>query len=281
MLSNHIHFSRIVTGCSLVAAAAMALTSCDDVKEDDRLIKIERPEVARKVLVQEFTGINCVNCPTGAATIHDLQELYPGSIIAVGLHPGGTGFSGPIGTFNLNNELATTYFNYYNPAGFPAAVIDGQAPITNITAWNGSIMSQISKAAAGEIELTPTYDADTRTVTVDYEVTLNSVFTSTLNINIWVVENGIRGPQKSGNTIIPTYEHNHVLRGSLTGDWGIALNSTFLPDEVYTGTVSLTLDAAWVAENCQLVAFLQSDSKEVHQAMETSLIPDSESDTED
>lgn len=274
MFSNHIHFSRIFAGFSLVATAAMALSSCDDVKEEDRLIKVERPVIARKVLVQEFTGINCVNCPTGAATIHDLQALYPESIIAVGLHPGGTGFSGPIGPFNLNNDLAGVYYNHYKPAGFPAAVIDGQAPITNITAWAGAIREQIEKPAAGDIELTPTYDEATRTVTVDYEVKLNSVFTSTLNINIWLVENGIRGPQKSGSSIIPNYEHNHVLRASLTGDWGTPLNSTFLPDEVYTGTVSLTLDNAWAAENCQLVGFLQTDSKSVEQATETPLIPD-------
>ncbi len=272
---NNISRSGIISGCATLAMIAM-MASCDDVKEDDRLIKVERPEIARKVLIQEFTGVNCVNCPTGASTVHDIQELYPESVIAIGMHPGGTGFSGPIGTFNLNSDLARVYYDYYKPAGFPAAVIDGQAPITNITAWSGAVHDQLSQPAPADIELTPIYDASSRTLTVDYEVTVNNVYSKPLNINIWLVENGIHGPQKSGNTIIIDYEHNHVLRTSLTGDWGNKLNSSFIPEEVYHGTVSIVLDENWVAENCQLVGFLQNDSKNVEQATEAPLLPASQ-----
>lgn len=272
MQYNHISKSGLISGCAAIALIALT-ASCDDVKEDDRLIKVERPEIARKVLIQEFTGVNCVNCPTGAATVHDIQELYPGAVIAVGLHPGGTGFSGPIGSFNLNSDLSRVYYDYFKPAGFPAAVIDGQAPLTNISAWSGAVHEQLSKPAPADIEMTPSYDESSRTVTVEYTVNVNNVYSQPLNINIWLVENGIIGPQKSGNTIIPKYEHNHVLRASFTGDWGNQLNTSFLPDETYSGSVSLVLDQEWVAENCQIVGFLQNDSKSVEQAALVDLMP--------
>lgn len=269
----YINISRpgILAACA--AITMMAFTSaCDDVKEDDRLIKVERPPIARKVLIQEFTGINCVNCPTGASMVHEIQQLYPESVIAVGMHPGGTGFSGPIGTFNLNSELARVYYDYYKPAGFPAAVIDGQEPLTNISTWSGAVRSQISNPAPADITMTPSYDEASRTLTVDYEVTINNVYTRPLNINIWLVENGIIGPQKSGSTIIFKYEHNHVLRTSLTGNWGNQLASSFLPEEVYKGSASIVLDENWVAENCDIIGFLQNDAKNVEQAAETPVL---------
>lgn len=271
MNNHHIKYCLLAAGAVL---AATNFTSCDDVKEADRFIKDERPTISRKVLIQEFTGINCVNCPTGAATVHDIQELYPGSVVVVALHPGGTGFSGPLGNFNLNNELAGVYYNHYQPAGFPAAVIDGESPLTNVSLWPGAVTAALSTPAPADIDILPLFNADTRTLSVDYEVYINNVYNQTLNLNIWIVENGIIGPQKSGSTILPKYEHNHVLRASLTGDWGLALAQEFTPDQTYTGQVSIVFDDNWVPENCDVVAFLQNNDRRVEQATEAPVLPE-------
>lgn len=271
MYSKNISHSIYIVAMIMAAAG---ISSCDDVKEDDRFIQIERPDISRKVLIQEFTGINCVNCPTGAATVHEIQELYPDAVIAVGLHPGGTGFSGPIGRFNLNTELSRVYYDYFQPAGFPAAVIDGEAPLTNVSLWSGAVSSALAKPAAGEIDITPLYDADNRVLSVDYSVEINEVYNQALYLNVWVVENDIVGPQKSGSTLLRDYHHNHVFRGSMTGDWGISLADKFIPEDNFQGQVSLELDASWVPENCHVVAFLQNPDRKVEQAEEAPAIPE-------
>lgn len=272
MNPNNIKATHVAIAALAIAASAGVLSSCDNVNEEDRYIKIDRPTIARKVLIQEFTGINCVNCPSGADEVHKLQTLYPGSVIAVGMHPGGTGFSGPIGTFNLNSDLARVYYEAYQPSGFPAAVVDGQAPETNLNAWSGMVTSELSRPAPADISLAPSYDEATRTVTVEYQVKINNVYTQPLNINIWLVENGIIGPQKSGASLVPNYTHNHVLRTSLTGDWGDKLADSFIPEEIYEGSVSLVLDEKWKAENCELVGFLQNNSRQVEQAAEAPVV---------
>lgn len=271
MYSNKISNFAYVAGLVLAVAG---LSACDDVKEEDRFIQIERPDISRKVLIQEFTGINCVNCPTGAATVHEIQELYPGAVIAVGLHPGGTGFSGPIGKFNLNTDLSRVYYDYFQPAGFPAAVIDGDAPLTNVSLWSGAVSSALAKPAAGEIDIIPLYDADNRMLSVDYSVEINEVYNQTLSINVWVVENHIIGPQKSGSSLLPKYEHNHVFRGSMTGDWGVRLADRFIPEDTFQGQVSIMLEENWVPENCQVIAFLQNNDRKVEQAEEAPAIPE-------
>ena len=270
MINRYFKYSVFGIGTLLVAGG---FSACDNVDEADRFIKEERPTIARKVLIQEFTGINCVNCPTGAAAVHEIQALYPGDVIAVSLHPGGTGFSGPLGNFNLNNDLAGVYYNYYQPAGFPAAVIDGQSPLTNVSLWSGAVKNALTSPAPADIDILPLFNADTRTLSVDYQVYINNVYNDGLNLNLWIVENGIIGPQKSGSQIIVKYEHNHVLRGSMTGDWGIRLADSFLPEQSYTGQISIAFSDEWVPENCEVVAFLQNDSRKVEQAAQAPVLP--------
>ena len=51
-----------------MAVAALALfTACDNIPEDDRLIYIKPAAVSRAVLIEDFTGQACVNCPAAGA----------------------------------------------------------------------------------------------------------------------------------------------------------------------------------------------------------------------
>ena len=52
----------MMTGAAAVLAAA-ALTSCDNVPEADRFIKLPPIEADRAVLIEDFTGQYCLNCP--------------------------------------------------------------------------------------------------------------------------------------------------------------------------------------------------------------------------
>lgn len=74
-----------------MAAAGMllggVLSSCSDLDEQDRFVYIKPADAARKVLIEDFTGQKCVNCPKATDEIHVLQETYgEDNIIAVGIH---------------------------------------------------------------------------------------------------------------------------------------------------------------------------------------------------
>ncbi|MBL0236115.1 MAG: thioredoxin family protein [Saprospiraceae bacterium] len=40
----------------------------------------------RVVLVEDFTGASCTNCPGAASTLESLLEKYPNNLIVVGVH---------------------------------------------------------------------------------------------------------------------------------------------------------------------------------------------------
>ena len=66
-----------------------ALSSCSDLDEQERFVYIKPADAARKVLIEDFTGQRCPNCPKATDEIHHLQETYgEDNIIAVGIHSG-------------------------------------------------------------------------------------------------------------------------------------------------------------------------------------------------
>lgn len=85
-----------------VACTVLALASCDEVDKADRYIEVdtgivappENPDdtgrptsVQRAVLIEDFTGQMCVNCPNAVPVIEQLEEAYPGKVVAVAYIP--------------------------------------------------------------------------------------------------------------------------------------------------------------------------------------------------
>ena len=42
----------------------------------------------RNVVIEEFTGINCPNCPDGHVVANNIMDAYPGRVWAVNIHAG-------------------------------------------------------------------------------------------------------------------------------------------------------------------------------------------------
>ncbi len=255
-------------------------SGCDNVDEDDRYIKVEKPVIdnPRTLLIMEFTGNDCLNCPLGAATVEQIKEdEEPGRVISVGLHPYGSHFTEPMPSLHtptkkqdLRSDAATALFDYYQPSGFPAALFDGLK--SSMSGSTGDWIQRASEALTLTSYLTLSadcdYDADTRQLTVDYEVEFLDDVNRKLNVTVWLVENHIMGTQtmpdgkKNFN-----YEHNHVLRTSLNGNWGEELGVSFAAESKLQGTASTTLNEDWVADNCDVVVYVyRDDNKEVEQA---------------
>ena len=94
---------------------ALLLSACSQIDESERFIYVEPSGVARAVLIEDFTGQRCINCPTAASEIERLQKEYgEENVIAVSIH------SGPLAVFSnekvkgLRTELGDTYYSHWN-----------------------------------------------------------------------------------------------------------------------------------------------------------------------
>lgn len=274
--------SYLSLGLLLLAGFA---AGCDDISEDDRYIKVEKPVInnPRTLLIMEFTGNDCLNCPNGAATVEEIKDdEAPGRVISVGLHPAGSKFTEPMVSIHtpsksqdLRCEAATAIAEYYFPimyqASFPAAVFNGlkSSLSENYMDWKQRASEALTATSYISLNASCLYDASSRELKVNYEADFLDDVDRKLNITVWLVENKIMGTQKmpDGKPNF-NYEHNHVLRASLNGDWGQELGSRFEAESKLSGSAEMTLSEEWKAENCDVVVYVyRDDNKETEQAI--------------
>lgn len=65
----------IKTITALSAVAAMGLQSCG-VDSNDRFVELDEIKAERTVLLMDFTGQRCVNCPEAHEIMEDLVNQY-------------------------------------------------------------------------------------------------------------------------------------------------------------------------------------------------------------
>ena len=275
--------SYLTIGLFLLAGVG---AGCDNISEEDRYIKVEKPVIdnPRTLLIMEFTGNSCLNCPTGASIVEQIkEEEAPGRVISVGLHPYGSHFTEPVATIHtetrkqdLRCDAATAMFEYYNPSGFPAAIFNGLK--SSMSGSTGDWIQRASEALAVPTVITLSanceYDEGSRNLNVDYEVEFLDDLNAKLNVTVWLVENKIMGTQTMPDGKLNfNYEHNHVLRASLNGNWGEDLGYSFAAESKKEGSASITMQENWVAENCDVVVYVyRDDNKEVEQATSISIL---------
>ena len=79
---------------NVIVCLCMILVGCDHISEQERLI-YEKPEPAQRVvLLEDFTGQRCINCPKATDVIEQLLETYGDALVAVGIHGGPLSFAG-------------------------------------------------------------------------------------------------------------------------------------------------------------------------------------------
>ncbi len=267
-----------ITKIIAAVVCAAALTACDDIKEDDRYIAVEGVNPVRAVLIEDFTGQNCVNCPAAHATIEKMVEQYGDKVIPVSIHAGGFGVG-------VETSRLPSYIGLMQPEGnamndkygikeWPKGVINGHGGAKNVDEWAATVRDELAKPSSVAIELQASYNAETNSIEV--ETTFMPASSFTARLNLWVTESGIVAFQRDiDKGRIPDYVHNHVYRASITGLDGeaITLQSNIHSSAKHSIAVRNTDKEVWNVANLSVVAFL-SDESGVLQATSTKVISD-------
>ncbi len=184
----------------------------------------------RNVVIEEFTGINCPNCPDGHVVANNIVNAYPDRVWAVNIHAGSYA---PMYYPNFNTTDGTAIYNGFNVTGFPQAVVNRSTDYglgrTDWATHTNQQMGQIAECNVGGQVVINT-EARTATITVEVYYVSNSA-SSTNYLNVIMLEDDIVGPQANGHTnpsqyINGQYHHNHVFRDAVTSTWGDAISPT-------------------------------------------------------
>jgi len=249
--------------------------------------------VTRKVLLEDFTGHRCNNCPGAAAIAQQLHDIYGEELILVGVHMTTT-FAAPVSPPNTDGSYATDFRteagNAYEtslgvsflPNGSISRKVYNNSLLQGEAAWSSAIADIIGQPADLDIWFSElTYDGLLNTVTAEVKVAVLNPVVGDHNLTIYLIEDHVVDWQYNNDPSLPDpnveeYDHRHVLRTTVSGTWGVPLvtGSAAAGDTITLSYPNFPVNAAWDPANCSLVAYgYNTASFEVMQVAEGAFQP--------
>jgi len=281
---------KIVKIFSLFAVFAILMTACDIV-EEPYLKPVgggsgpgpgpEPDEHVKKVLLEEFTGHKCPNCPEAAIVADNLKAVYGENLVVLAVHAGFYAIPSASGDFTADyrtpagNELN----NFFGFAGYPSGLVNRAdyqgSKVLFKDSWEGAVEAQAALAPQADIAIENIWNDNTRLLHCMLETTFLEDLEGVYNICLLITESHIVSPQQTMQGIQTDYIHNHVLRSYITCTWGdpVGTSGQALSGVKQTNSYNFTVPAAWDVDHCEVVAFIYNTvTLEIIQAEEKPLL---------
>lgn len=266
----------------------------DTTAKPDTVTYVAVTSFKQKVLIEDFTGHTCGNCPEAAKEAKRLEAAYAGKVVVMAVHCSffadpKTNPSGPF-TMDFRTAAGTALDDKFkvSTAGLPKGLINrgrfstSSTSILSHTEWEPKLNLALSQSSSNVgLSLNPKYDATTKRLTLYNTVKVQNGFSGQLRMAAYVVEDSITAWQKdyslpSGQQNVANYVHMHALRSELGPSNGVAFVST-----AATIPAGASFKSTWVgvlsnvtrpAQAKVIVIVTRTDTDEIVQVEEAHLL---------
>ena len=244
----------------------------------------------RNVLVEEFTGQSCSNCPAG----HDLLESLAnspanvGHVNIIGLYQNdNSNLTAPVaGSVNdFRTDLACEIAKYSTIDGatigsIPCAFIDrtllDNNTIVGRAAWSSTIDAERALPDSINLTVTSKYDSVSNTATIKATVEYVHAFSVPQTLTVVVVEDSIIDKQEFPSPPLTSYpgginDHyvfTNVFRAMVsfapTGNPILASVPVKQPGQAYWRKYSYKPNPGYKVKNCRVIAFVSNANGKDH-----------------
>ena len=242
----------------------IAMASCNKVNEP--YIKDIVVSGDRVVLLEDYTGVKCVNCPEAAVTAHELLERYPQNLVVLSVHAGF--LAAPfVGEPDFRTEAGSTWYETFgfsaNPIGTVNRTKVNNGYGYNSNAWGTKIVEEINKIPEVQFSINPTYDESTRKLDFLVKGEFTQEITGDFYIFAGIMEDSIQSKQLTEQGVNPQYWHRHVFRQPVNGIWGESLFvGVTEPSQLFQKSFSTTIDSTYNADHCYVVSYVYDNAQE-------------------
>ena len=206
--------------------------SCD--KVDRPLENYVPPKVqTRKVLLEDYTGHKCGNCPRAAEVINKLHDKYGEDLVVVSIHAGDfakTDAEYPTSyTTTAGNDWNTYYIGL--AGAYPAGAVNRKKyaqdiMLYSVSKWTSVVDAGFKDEYIVDLTIVPAFNYDTRKLDVTVKAKFKKSYSNNLNISVLLTEDSIIGPQVDyAKGPIEEYVFMHMLRDAVNGSWGTPLTT--------------------------------------------------------
>ncbi len=243
----------------------------------------------RTIIVEEFSGARCPNCPQGTQELENLKSIYGSSLVVVTIHAGDFAFKYDDSKYDFTTPAGDEILQILgNPIGYPSAVINrtkgsGQSNFQTFSSkWGSLISEELDKpqtmGLSGQINFNP----DTRVLDLDISILPFEDFFDATRLSVMLKEDQIIDPQAdraAESGLVPAYVHKNVLRVVLSDFAGDPLAEQLKAFETLNRSCRFTIPAQegwWNVDQMSVIAFVSVDgdeNKAVIQAFEERIVP--------
>lgn len=291
----------------LIFFALLLLCACDFVTEvyEPKPPPPPPADSTRRILLEDYTGHYCPNCPFAAITAQKIMKDYPDRVIVMGVHVSKE-FAGPHKNDEYKADFRTPAGNVYDEravfgmsgSGLPKGMINRKNfktgsldHIIGHDSWDGVVYNEIlsNSNAIVKIDIENKYDASNRKLKCTIKSTFfyDTIKSNAYSLVVCIIEDGIIAPQKKGSSTVLDYVHNHVLRHNINDTWGEELvakgeiekskeltnNYSYTFPDAYPEKADVVNQTKCEVKNCHIVAYIyNNDTKEVVQVAEEKVI---------
>lgn len=192
---------------------------------------------SKKILLEDYTGHTCGNCPPAAEIAEQLSGVYGQSLVVMAVH---AGFFARIKVPDYPVTYTTVTGNDWdgssgfgvsavgNPNGMVNRKVFNSGRIQKESNWGALVSTTLKEPFVLKLDAYTEYDTSLRALNASVKATFKSAYPNPTRLCLVLTEDQIIGSQtdyRKSPDLNPTYEFNHVLRGALNGSWGSVLRS--------------------------------------------------------
>ena len=227
----------------------------------------------KQVLLEDFTGHKCVNCPEWAIFAHELADDLNHKLVIIGIHAGWYATPDATGDFTADlttpagEELYVDFDVAANPIGMINRVWYTGDQLINPNNWETVINEQLALEPTVGLTVKNKYYPNLSTVLINVDAVALTDIAGKYKLCVFITEDHVVSPQKNNNELIgPTpdwldYEQMSLLRDDLNTTYGTYISTTgeMITGEIYNKEFAYKIDDSWVTANCNIVTYLYNE----------------------
>lgn len=248
----------------LAVTMMLFISSCDKIDINNTHKPFNPSGRGKTVLIKDFTGVRCVNCPAAAEIVHELQhELGEDRVFIMSVHAGY--MAQPVGLFpDFTTPEGTKW--YGENSSNPLFSVDHVALTDGNTLYVEQVDIPLSDAIAEEqtfeLFMSTAYDEETRLLNTQTNVVATADVVGNFYVTVCILEDSIVGRQVVPGGVDVEYVFRNVFRGTVNGADG----DTFLDGPVYVNDeyiykCNIELDSTYNADQCYVLSYIYDKSQ--------------------
>lgn len=280
---------------SLILVFPLLWISCDNIEDEDKLTfvpyitnlstPITEVQDQQKVLLEDYTGWKCVNCPKAAAKVGELNTKYSDKLVVMAIHTSQL-FAAPSpanGNIDFRTDYGEKWAKEFGCSGLPTGLLNrnkfGASYTVEVDNWDNKIQSLLDNSEhVININLGAEYRSVENKILVSTSTEFLRDFDTTTLINVVVVESGIIGvqlnnlPEYGTTPKIDDFIFNHVLRKKAIIDYPLS-SGNIASGTKFVNNYLLDIDTDIIdISKCMVIVFVtNSVTKQVLQVNEIHL----------